>query len=93
MILPLQNLAVIKMFEAVVEVDVHGMNAFQAKTAIDAKLRKSKGAYRIRVIHGYNSGTVLRDMIRKEYGGNHKLVKRIELGINQGQTDIVLKEI
>lgn len=81
------------MFESVIEVDVHGMNAYQAKTAIDSKLKKAKGVYRIRVIHGYNNGTVLRDMIRREYGGNHKTVKRIELGINQGQTDLVLKEI
>ena len=81
------------MFESVIEVDVHGMNAYQAKTAIDSKLKKAKGVYRIRVIHGYNNGTVLRDMIRREYGGNHKTVKRKELGINQGQTDLVLKEI
>ncbi len=81
------------MFESVIEIDVHGLNSFQAKTLIDSKIKKSKGAYRIRVIHGYNNGTALRDMIRNEYGGNHKHVKRIEIGFNQGQTDLILKEM
>ena len=80
------------MFSSVIEVDVHGMNCFKAKTVIDAKLKKAKGAYRLRIIHGYNNGTILRDMIRKEYK-NHKAVLRIELGLNQGQTDLVLKEL
>ncbi len=81
------------MFESVIEVDVHGLNTYQAKTVIDSKLKKAKGAYRIRVVHGFNNGTALRDMIRREYGKNHKTVKRIEVGLNQGQTDLVLKEI
>ncbi len=80
------------MFESVLEVDVHGLNAFQARTLIDSKLKKAKGTYKIRVIHGYNNGTVLRDMIRREYSGK-KGVVRVEIGVNQGQTDLVLKEI
>ena len=43
------------------------------------------------MIHGYHSGTALRDMIRREYGNNSK-VKRIEFGLNQGETDLVLRE-
>ena len=58
---------------------------------IDAKLRRSAGAYRIRVIHGYHGGTSLRDGIRKEYA-KHPKVLRIELGLNPGETDLVLRE-
>ena len=76
---------------AIVELDVHGMTLSQAQTAIDAALRRAGGAYRIRVIHGFHGGTALRDGIRGRYAA-HPKVKRIELGLNQGQTDLVLRE-
>ena len=79
------------MNESIIELDVHGMTLYQAQTAIDAALRRAGGVYRIRVIHGYRSGTSLRDGIRGRYS-THPKVKRIELGLNQGQTDLVLKE-
>lgn len=76
---------------AIVELDVHGLTLYQAQTAIDAALRRATGAYRLRVIHGYHGGTALRDGIRKRYGA-HPKVKRIELGLNPGETDLVLRE-
>ena len=79
------------MNESIVEIDVHNMTLYQAKIAIDSKLRRSKGAYRVRVIHGYHGGTVLRDAIRRDYA-KHPQVKRIELGLNMGETDLVLRE-
>lgn len=79
------------MNESIVEIDVHNMTLYQAKIAIDAKLKRAKGAYRVRVIHGYHSGTVLRDAIRRDYA-KHPQVKRIELGLNMGETDLVLRE-
>ena len=75
------------------EIDVHGMTREQAFTAIDAKLRRANAsAYRLRVIHGYHGGTVLRDAIRAHYR-NHPKVRRIELGLNQGETDLILREL
>ena len=77
---------------SIITIDVHGMTQYQAQIAISAQLRRASSAvYRIRVIHGYHSGTALRDMIRREYGNNSK-VKRIEFGLNQGETDLVLRE-
>lgn len=77
----------------IVEVDVHGMNRTQAQTAIDAALRRADASvYRIRVIHGYTRGAVLRDMVRCEYE-NHPRVKRIAPGGNPGQTDLILREL
>lgn len=74
------------------ELDLHGMTQVQARTAVEAALRRtSKSVYRLRLIHGYHSGTALRDMLRKEFSG-HKKVLRIELGLNQGSTDLVLRE-
>ena len=58
---------------------------------LDAALRRAKGVYRLRVIHGYHGGTALRDGIRKHYAAN-KAVLRVELGLNPGETDLVLRE-
>ena len=80
------------MKEAVITADLHGKTAHQAKVTVDALLRRAgTGTYRIRLIHGSHSGTALRDMIRREYAG-HPKVKRIELGLNQGVTDLILRE-
>lgn len=76
----------------VVELDLHGMTQIQAKAAVDAALRRAGGSvYRLRVIHGYRGGTQLRDMLRREYG-KHPKVKRLEVGLNPGATDLVLRE-
>ena len=75
--------------EGIVTVDLHGKNQYQARITIDAALRRAKGGtYRLRLIHGYHSGTALRDMIRAEYAGK---VLRIQ-SINEGTTDLVLRE-
>lgn len=77
----------------IVEIDLHGMNKYQAKIYIDSQLRKAKGGvYRIRVIHGYNRGTELKQFIQKEYGKKHPRVLRVEQGLNPGESDLVLKE-
>ena len=68
------------------------MNRHQAKVSIDAALRRSKGIYRIRIIHGGNHNTVLRDMIAEEYA-SHPMVLRIEGGNNSGRTELVLREL
>lgn len=72
------------------EIDIHGMNQHQAKTCIDAQLRKTK-AYRLRVIHGFHGGVALQSFVRKEYKG-HPKVLRVEIGYNAGETDLVLRE-
>ena len=75
------------------ELDVHNMTVTQAVTAIEAALRRCGGTvYRLRVIHGYHSGTALRDEIRRRYR-RHPKVLRVELGLNPGITDLVLREL
>lgn len=74
-------------------IDVHNMSREQALTAIDARLRRlGGGTYSLKVIHGYHGGTVLRDAVRKRYRA-HPRVKRIELGLNQGETELILREL
>ena len=80
------------MTPGILELDLHGKNTYQAKVELEAALRRAgAGTYRIRIIHGYHGGTVLRDMVRREYGA-HPRVKRVEGGFDPGITDLVLRE-
>ncbi len=80
------------MEHGVTEVNLHGMTQVQARAAVEAALRQApKSVYRLRLIHGYHGGTALRDMLRREFIG-HKKVLRIELGLNPGCTELVLRE-
>lgn len=80
------------MYKAIVELDLHGKNAYQAGIAIDAALRRANAATcRIRLIHGYNSGTALRDLIQEKYA-SHPRVIRIAQGANRGVTELILRE-
>lgn len=77
-----------------VTVDVHGKTKVQAKATIEAVLRKcGPSVYRVRVIHGFNNGTELRDMLQTEYAGKHARVKRILRTTNPGITELVLREL
>ena len=80
------------MYESVIELDLHGRNVYQARVAIDAALRRAgAGTYRVRVVHGWNAGTALRDFIREEYA-RHPKVRRVAQGSNPGVTELILRE-
>lgn len=77
----------------IIEIDLHGCNQYQAKVKVDAALKRAnRSVYRLRLVHGYNGGTALRNMIRKEYRSHPKIL-RVELGLNPGATDLVLREL
>lgn len=76
----------------IISVDVHGKNRVQARAAVQSALRKCDGSvYRIRVVHGFNMGTELRDMVRSEFASAPRVV-RVEVGLNPGVTELVLRE-
>lgn len=80
------------MYDSIVEIDLHGRNSHQARIVIDAALRRAGGAtFRIRIIHGCNSGTALKDFVRSEYAG-HPKVRRIAEGRNPGISELILRE-
>lgn len=79
------------MQQGIITLDLHGCTVYQARVALDAALRRSRGAYRIRVVHGFHGGTALRDFVRREYGGKSGVL-RVEFGLNGGETDLVLRE-
>jgi len=79
----------------IVEIDLHGMNCYQAKTCIDRQLKKANGSvYYIRLIHGYHGGTDLKNLILDEYScGRNPKVIRVKAGSNPGITDLILREL
>ena len=83
------------MNDAIITIDVHGLNKFQARVMIDSQIKRASGyVYRLRIIHGYRGGTELREMIRKEYSAKkYPKVLRVEFGLNPGETDLVLREL
>ena len=80
------------MTESVVTLDLHGMNCFQARTAITSCLKKSSASvYQIRLIHGHHGGTALKDMIDLEFS-THAKVRRC-LSPHPGETVLILREL
>lgn len=79
------------MNSGIVTVDLHGKNTYQAKVTVDAQLRRSRGVYRLRLIHGCHGGTALRDFLHREYS-RHPQVKRLILSPDGGTTELVLRE-
>lgn len=82
------------MTSGIIEIDVHGLNVEEAVKAVANQVSHAgKSVYRIRVIHGYHGGTRIRSVIREEFSyGREPKVKRIEMGQNQGITELVLRE-
>lgn len=74
-----------------VEIDIHGMTAREAKCALEQCLnRAEKGILEVRVIHGYNGGQILRDMVRKQL--KHPRIAAKLLSLNPGETRLLLKQ-
>ena len=81
------------MSEPFVKLDLHGLTQDEAIKVIDKALASAgPSTYQLQLIHGYNRGTSLRNMIYDWYKYDSK-VKRIMPGDNQGITILVLKEL
>lgn len=77
---------------AIEVIDLHGMNLDEARDALDEALRAvDMSVYRLRVIHGFNNGTAIQNMIRREYVFHMKVI-RVARGPANGQTDLILRE-
>lgn len=79
----------------IIEIDTHGMRVEEALKAVDRAVQSAGTAvYKIKVIHGFNRGTAIRQAIVEEYRyGYDKKVKRVTPGENQGITELILKEL
>lgn len=77
--------------DSVITIDLHGRNVHQSRVAIEAALRRSRGVYRIEVIHGSNMGCTLREFVRSEYASDPRVLRLIP--VNDGCTALVLREL
>ncbi len=81
------------MASPIITLDLHGMYREDAIKAIDRALKAADNTtYQLRLIHGYNRGTSLKNMIVDEYR-YHPKVLRIQPGDNLGTTVLVLREL
>lgn len=77
----------------IVSIDLHGLFQNEAIKVIDKALKNADSStYQIKLIHGYNRGTSLKNMIQDEYK-YHPKVLRIQPGDNLGTTILVLREL
>lgn len=73
-----------------VEIDIHHMQRSEAKKYLEQFLSRANGNVKdVTVIHGYSSGTVLQQMVRKDL--KHHRIKRKVLTMNPGVTVLELK--
>ena len=69
------------------------MRREEALKTIEAALKRAdSGTYQIQVIHGFNRGTSLKQMVYEEYQYDDR-IKRIRPGDNQGVTVLVLRDL
>ncbi len=81
------------MSKPIIEIDLHGLFQDEAIKVIDKTLKHADDStYQIKLIHGYNRGTSLKNMIIDEYK-YHPKVLRIQPGDNLGTTILVLREL
>ena len=82
-----------KMNEAFVRIDLHGLRQEEAIKVIDRAIASAGSAtYQLQLIHGYHRGTSLRSMIQDWYSQDPR-VKRIIHGDNPGITVLGMKEL
>ena len=77
--------------EPTVTVDVHGMTVKDARRMLLNLLAMDREGYDLRVIHGYNRGTAIKDMIRDDLP-NPRVVGKIEPPHNPGETLLVVRK-
>ncbi len=69
--------------------DVHGMKCHQAKRFINNIINVIKSAFRLDIIHGYNHGTAIKDMLAENLINNH-ISEKHQDSANQGVTHLVI---
>lgn len=72
------------------EIDIHEMTADQAKRYIENFLRRVNPAVKeVTIIHGYSSGTILLNMVRKQLK-HPKIKSKVLSFVNPGITILYL---
>lgn len=70
--------------------DVHGMNHRTAQKFIYRIMNIVTGPFHLCIVHGYNNGTVLKEMFRKEFGCR-RIESKFGVSYNKGVTHFLVK--
>ncbi|MDD3106974.1 MAG: Smr/MutS family protein [Bacilli bacterium] len=82
----------VKVANPVLRIDIHRLTEQEAKEKLMETIKKAPGnIQKIVVIHGYNNGTVLSEMVRRKIHSK-RIVDIIPSVGNEGETIIWLKE-
>ena len=72
-----------------ITVDVHGMKCGQARRFINNIINITLSGFRMVVIHGYNNGTAIKDMLATDFS-NERIVSKNADSYNPGRTVLQL---
>ena len=69
--------------------DVHGLKCYQVKRFLNNLINIIKVSFELIVIHGFNHGTAIRDMLSDNFNNLH-LVRKYVSQFNQGVTHMII---
>lgn len=69
--------------------DVHGMTCREARRFINNIINLVRISFQLIVIHGYNRGTAIKDMLANDFNNNH-IYGRFPDPRNQGVTHLLI---
>ena len=68
----------------VIQIDLHQMTCKEARKTLTNVIAMYRFGFKLDVIHGYNHGTAIRDMIRTDF--SNQRIKGMTFSTNQGRT-------
>ena len=72
-----------------ITVDVHGMKCYEARRFINNIINIVRMAFQLIVIHGYNHGTAIKDMLAHNFS-NRRICRKFPDLYNQGVTNMLI---
>lgn len=85
----MDRISLISKDEMRIIVDVHGMKCLQAKKIINNIINVVRIVFRLIIIHGYNHGTAIKDMLSQNFCNAHVSEKPLD-PYNQGVTHMLI---
>lgn len=75
--------------ETLIIADVHGMKCRQARRFINNIINAVRIAFQLIIIHGYNHGTAIKDMLSNSFTNKHVAEQYLD-SHNQGMTHMLI---
>lgn len=69
--------------------DVHGMKCYQARCFINNIINTVRIAFQLIIIHGYNHGTAIKDMLAENFSNTHVTEQHLD-PYNLGVTHMLI---